>query len=79
MKWKTERHSRESQQNLRKASMKYDGSIRVIATQKEARDTLVETINRTKLTSILAVLVTEVRTSKTTGQERKLLQVTTQN
>ena len=79
MKWKTERHSWESQQNLKKASMKYDGNVKGIVTRIEERDTQVETINPIKLTSMLVVLVTEAMNSNAPGQERKLLQVTIQN
>ena len=76
MKWKTEKHSQEFQQNPRKALMKYGGNVRAIAIQIEARDTQVETINQTKPTSILTVLVAEVMINKATGQERKPPQVT---
>ena len=67
MKWKTERHSQESQQNPRKALMKSDGNDRNIATQVEAKDTQAETIIPTEIIIILVVLIAETMNSKTTS------------
>ena len=59
--------------------MKFDGNVKGIATQIEAKVTQVETIIATEVTSLPTALIAEAMNSQATGQEGRLLQVTAQN